>query len=326
MSQRPEQDRATADQADEAANPAPTAQSMKAPLIRTDARPAAGRKGRGTAARSSPRKTTSAFDAAAINRMVDNPSAKPDSAESDSAESDSPQPDSAVAPPDAPAKPAEVQIAERGSPAVATEKPAEETAAAPGEAAAGDPAAGDAAHDLPVEPDLPVVTAGGRAKTRAKPQSTARVAGGSRHVKYRRSRSRTPGWIVFGVCGVAALSVVVLLVNRGDRPAGGAAAPRGERQASSPQDDSAFPQLPDFKIGEPSRTGADSTEVKSNPPTADTAVRSPQARSKPTTAGAGARSPDVKADEFLSRTGVRPLDDADKARLRKQTDSFAEMG
>ncbi len=254
MSDQPERDRETSDQADAAADSAASAQPIETPLIRTDIGPAGGRKRRGSTARYSARKTAPAFDAAAINRLVDVPPA----------EADSPEPEE-------------------------TEEPAEETATA-----ARDAAAGDVEEDAPADPGLPVVTAGGQAKNRATPQSLARLAGGARPVKQRRSRSRTSGWILLGVCAATALLVVVLLVNRGGRPAGGAAAPRQGLPTFGP--DGAFPApgLPEIQHAGSSRTGVRSTEIR--------------------------------PEEVLSRTGVRPMTEADKARLRKQIDSFAEMG
>ncbi len=279
MSDQPERDRETSDQADAAADSASSAQPIETPLIRTDIGPAGGRKRRGGTARYSARKAAPAFDAAAINRLVDVPPA----------EADSPEPESSVVPPDAQAKPTDEPGAQRESPAVETEEPAEETATA-----ACDATAGDMEEDAPGDSGLPVVTASGRAKTRATPQSLTRRAAGSRPGKYRRFRSRTSGWILLGVCGATALLVVVLLVNRGGRPAGGAAAPRGGLRTSSSDDAFPAPGLPEIQRAESSRTGIRPTEIPPN--------------------------------EVLSRTGVRPMNEAEKARLRKQIDSFAEMG
>lgn len=287
MSDQPEHDQATPDQGNPAADTAGLPQFPEAPLIRTSIRPAAGRKGRGAAAR---RKTGPVFDATALHPLVDTPSADADSSE------------------------AAARIALPGASPDQTEKPIAEQASRAREAAAsvheavGGPldVTTPVAEDLSSGLDLPAVTAGDGLRVRRKTQNATRRGGNSRPAKRRPSRSRASGWILFGVCGATALLVVALLVNKLNGPAGsGAATPRGRSRAENAAD---VAPLPEFKPGEPSRTGADPTKIELGASSPD-----------------GVRPKKVRPDD-ISRTGVRPMDAEEFTRRRGGIDSFAEMG
>jgi len=162
------------------------------------------------------------------------------------------------------------------------------------------------AEDLSSGLDLPAVTAGDGLRVRRRTQNATRRGGNSRPAKRRPSRSRASGWILFGVCGASALLVVALLVNKLNGPAGsGAATPRGRSRAENAAD---VPPLPEFKPGEPARTGADPTKIELGASSPD-----------------GVRPKKVRPDD-ISRTGVRPMDAEEFTRRRGGIDSFAEMG
>lgn len=267
MSGQPEHDQATSGQADSAADPSPPTQAIEAPVIRTASRSAVAGKGRGAALRRSQRKTIPAFDAAAINRLVDSPAAQPDSP--------GPASDAVASPPAW--NGTEEPLAEQESSALEASDAEDRTETAPDEsgegAASGEPAP---------EPDVPVVLAAGN---RDKKLKAARRPVRGRNVKSRRPWTRAFGWILLGVCGASALLVTVLLVNQSNRPARSGAAPPHEA-----------PRMPD-------------------PQNASQAPRTRQAH----------RAPQSQPRAF-SRTGVRPMDAAEKTRLRQGIDSFAEMG
>jgi hypothetical protein len=238
MSDQPEHEQATSGQAKSLADPTSPAQFNTAPVIRTDPRPAAAGKGRGSGSRHSPRKAIPAFDAAAINRLVELPSAEPDSLE---------EPSSVVA-----SEPAnngtDEPIAEQACSAVEAADAEDGTAAASVEREA-EPASGAWA----AEPNVPVISAAG---TRDRQQRVARRAGRSRQAKPRRPWNRASGWILFGVCGASALLATALLVNQVNRPTGdGAAVPREGSRTPNPASDSQAPRSPESKPRGFSRTG-----------------------------------------------------------------------
>ncbi len=209
-----------------------------------------------------------------------------------------------IAPPDASRDQTEKPITEQESWAGEATESADETAGGPVNAATT-----VAAADLPSAPDLPVVAAGSGVRLGSRTQKAARRAGQLRPAKYRQSRSRASGWILFGLCGVPALLAVALLANQlhwlpGSRPA----TPHDERRTTGTENAGRVSPLPKFTPREFSRTDAQPTEVK------------PDASSRGL-----ARPKQVKPDEF-SRTGVRPMDAEELARRRRQIDNFAEMG
>ncbi len=226
MSDQPEHDGAMPDQADAADDAVAPAPTVETPRIRTRAQPAAGGRGR-NAPRPSRRKTTSAFDAAALRQLVDLPSADSSSAAD------------RVAPPDAPPDQTAMPFAERESQAgEATESPDETV----------DAARILAAENLPPAPDLQMVPVGIRPGS-----TTLRRTGLSRHAQRRKSRSQAFGWILFGLCGVPALLAAVLLVKRLPWPPPGAVVPRDESRTFATEDAIPLPPSPDVKPADSSR-------------------------------------------------------------------------
>ncbi len=310
MSDQPERKREASAQANAAAEPASAAPSLEAPLIRTDIRPAAGRKGRGTAQRQSTRKSVPAFDADAINRLVDMPSA----------ESDASDTVSNFAPAEASLTLDEEPAAEAESPAVKTAKPVVEATERPLDAAPSEPVA------LPSEAELPVVKAGVRTGVSDKMLVSGRRAGKARHAKRRQSRPQASRWIVYGVCGASAVLVVVLLVNLLNRPAA--------NRAVTPREAPQTPHRPDSDDRMFSRTGVrpmDAEEKVRRREQIDSFAKMAESeekklhREKLHREKLHREKPKPDDDRMFSRTGVTPMDAEEMARRRNQIDSFAEM-